>query len=226
MLLIVAVFVASAATTNSQGALPKGEISGITDSNSKDIQIPNFGKHTFEELKKSPSVSTTKGKIPQYATQTERQNWLGKLDKTRNIVATDIDMNTYLHPKGPVIEYGWNIDGYFEVILYKDMNVTDSQISEIYNVINRGANKAGIQEIPVVFVKKDLFKDLAASGYDTKYPPNPVIGAIQLACNGYYGTLSFAAKKSSDGTIGYVTVQHLGQNIGDQMYQPNGSIRK
>jgi len=57
------------------------------------------------------------------------------------------------------------------------MNVTDSQISEIYNVINRGANKAGIQEIPVVFAKKDLFTDLVASGYGTKYR-NPVIGAI------------------------------------------------
>jgi len=177
MLLIGVVSVASAATTNSQGALSKGEVSGITDSNSKDMQIPNFGNHTFEELKKSPSVLTTKGKIPQYATQAERQNWLGKLDKTRNIVATDIDINPYLHPKGPVIEYGWNIDGYFEVILYKDMNVTDSQISEIYNVINRGANKAGIQEIPVVFAKKDLFTDLVASGYGTKYR-NPVIGAI------------------------------------------------
>ena len=142
----------------SQDTSSKSAILDINDTNLQLVPL-DFGPQTFKNLKNNPDFLATRGQMPQFFTQAERKNWLGKLDRTRNIVATDIDINPYLHPKGPVIEYGWNIDGYFEVILYKDMNVTDSQISEIYNVINRGANKAGIQEIPVVFFKRDFIQD-------------------------------------------------------------------
>ncbi|WP_156161153.1 MULTISPECIES: hypothetical protein [unclassified Methanosarcina] len=98
------------------------------------------------------------------------------------------------------------------------MNVTDTQINEIYNVINAIGNKKNIQDIPVIFKKSDFVKDAVASGYDTKYR-NPLIGAIQLTGQtGARGTLGFCAKTGS-GT-GYVTAQHLGTHVGYQMYQP------
>ncbi len=215
MLLTALVFVASASTNDSQESASESETSEVSESSLQNMQIPDFGPHVFDKLKENTDFLAAKGKMPQYTTQEERQNWLHKLDQSRLIVRNDIE--PYVYPKGPVICYGWNIDGYFNVVLYEGINVTDSQINEMYNVINKDANKASIQEIPVVFKKRDFFKN-AASGYDTRYR-NPVIGAIQLACNGDFATLSFAAKKS-DGTKGYVTVQHIVQNIGDQMYQP------
>jgi hypothetical protein len=215
MLLIGVVSVASAATTNSQGALSKDKISEINGLS--DAQIPDFGPYIFNDLKKEPNFLSAKGQIPNYTIQAEKQNWINKLDKTRVILDKDTNMKSYLYPKGPVIGYAWNNRGYFMVILYKNMSVTDSQIDEIYNVVNKTANKASIQEIPIVFYKADLFQD-EVSGYDSYY--RPIIGAIKVTGEtGSWGTIGFAAKTSS-GTKGYVTVQHLGTYVGYKMYQP------
>lgn len=219
MMLIGVLSIASASADDTQKILPEGEVSEVTDSNSKDVQIPDFSPQTFKQLKQNTNVLETMGKMPQYDTQAERQNWLHKLDQSRLIVRNDI--KSYVYPKGPVISYGWNVDDYFNVVLYEGIDVTDSQINEIYDVISKSSSKASIQEIPVVFKKSDFPKnDTAAPGYDGTYH-NPVIGAIQLTGEtGDIGTLGFAAKKSSDGTKGYVTVQHLGTYICYKMYQP------
>ena len=39
------------------------------------------------------------------------------------------------------------------------MNVTDLQINEIYNVIDKVGNKVNIQDVPVVFSKTDFIQD-------------------------------------------------------------------
>jgi len=220
MLLIGVVFIASASTNSSQDTLSRGAIFEFNDSNSQRMQLPDFGPNVFDEIKKKPNLSATKGKIPQYATQAERDNWTGKLDDLR--VNTEDDLSIYEYPRGPVIAHGWNINGYFEVTLYKGMNVTESQINEIYNTINKRANKASIKEIPVVFLKDDFVHDNTVSGYDNYY--RPIIGAIQLTgeTDGI-GTLSFAAK-TSDGKKGFVTVQHLGTYVGYTMYQPEKKV--
>jgi streptogrisin B len=225
MLLIGVVFVASASINNSQETLSKGGISEIIDSNN--VQTPDFGPYIFDDLKKEPNFLLAKGQIPNYTNQVEKQNWIDKLDKCRVLLDNDKNMTSYIYPKGPVIGYAWNNHGYFMIMLYKNMNVTDSQIEEIYNVVNKTASKASIQEIPVVFSRDDLFQD-EVSGYDSYY--RPIIGAIKVTGQtGDWGTIGYAAKTSS-GTKGYVTVQHLGTYVGYQMYQPTsnaaGSVSK
>ena len=49
------------------------------------------------------------------------------------------------------LAHGFGENGYIEVFLYKGMNVTDLQINEIYNVIDKVGNKVNIQDVPVVF---------------------------------------------------------------------------
>ena len=130
------------------------------------------------------------------------------------------DMDPYLYPKGPVIGYGWDINGYFEITFYKDMNVTESQINEIYGIINKRASDVSVQEIPVIFRKADFLIE-QVSGYTDRY--RPVIGAIQIAArkNGatYTATLGFPAKKS-DGTKGYVTAKHFANSTYLAIHQP------
>ena len=216
MLLIGVVFVASASTNSSQDTSLKSVTFDLNDSNVQRIPLPNFGPHVFDELKKDPSVLATKGVIPQHATQAERMNWLGKLDDIRIMMEDDI--SPYAYPKGPVLGHGFNENGTLDVILYKGMNVSDSQINEIYNMINNIGNKRNIQNVPVVFLKRDFVQDVVASGYDGYY--RPTLGGIQLTGQtGAIGSLGFAAKTSS-GTKGYVTAQHLGTSVGYQMYQP------
>lgn len=185
------------------------------------IEIPDFGPGTFENVKKKYNVLDTKGKIPRYETQTERQMWLGKLHENMDDVRGD--MGPYLHPNGPMIRYGWDINGYFEVIFYENATVTKSQIDEIYAIINKKAKQKGVQDIPVVFMTDDFIQE-CISDYDDYC--RPVIGAIQVQTvkdgTTYAATLGFAAKKS-DGTKGYVLAKHFANAVGLEVYQPTVS---
>lgn len=149
LLIIGLVFVVLAYTNNFQKILSGSGILGINDSESHCIEIPDLGPQKFDDLRKNPNVLETKGQYPKFVTQAEKEEWFVKLDKTFSILRDDMD--TYRKSKGPVVGYGFTPNGYFEVAFYKD--VTDSQIDEIYNLINKRASEASIQEIPVVFLK-------------------------------------------------------------------------
>jgi hypothetical protein len=157
ILFIGVVFVAGASLNSSQDTPSKDESYEFNDSNSVRMPLPDFGPLTFKDLKNDPDVIATRGQMPQFSTQTERQNWLGKLDEIR--ILADDDLSPYAYPKGPVLGHGFGENGTFEVILYKGMSVTDSQIDEMYNVINKIGNKLNIQNVPVVFFKSDFIQD-------------------------------------------------------------------
>ena len=105
MLLIGVVFVASASVDSNQEVLSKGAISEFNDSNSQREPLPDFGPQTIKDLQNDPNVLATKGKIPQYATQAERENWLAKLDDIR--VLADNELSPYAYPKGPFSTWIW-----------------------------------------------------------------------------------------------------------------------
>ncbi len=161
ILFIGVICVASASADSNQDTQSKGTISEFNDSNSQSDLLPDFSPLTFQNLKNDPNVLATKGQIPQYATQAERQNWLDKLDITYKL--TGDEMSPYAYPKGPLLAHGFNFDGYIEVVFYKGMNVSDSQINEIYNVINKKVNEASVQDVLVVFKKSDFFQDAIAT---------------------------------------------------------------
>ncbi len=160
LLIIGLVFVVLAYTNNFQKISFGNKISGINDSNSRCIEIPDLGSQKFDDLRKNPNVLATKGRYPTFATQAEKEEWFVKLDKTFSILRDDMD--NYRYSKGPVVGYGFTTNGYFEVSFYKD--VTDSQINEIYNIINKRASEATIQEIPVVFLKGHFVQCDATTG--------------------------------------------------------------
>jgi hypothetical protein len=157
MLLIGVVLVASASTNDSQGTPSKDVILDINDSNLQRVPLPDFGPQTFKNLKNNPDFLATRGQMPQFSTQAERMKWLSKLNDIR-VIAED-DLSPYGYPKGPVLGHGFGENGTFEVYLYRGMNVTDNQIDEIYNVINKIGNKLNIQDVPVVFFKRDFIQD-------------------------------------------------------------------
>jgi hypothetical protein len=67
MLLIVVIFVASAADNDLTVVSSEGEVSGIDES--EDIKPLDFGPRTLENLKQDPNVVAIKGQIPKYDTQ-------------------------------------------------------------------------------------------------------------------------------------------------------------
>lgn len=201
--------------------LPERVLLGLNDSQLQDREIPDFGPEIFENLKKEEKVIDTRGKIPRFETETERRNWLNKLDENR--IGVRDEMRPYLYPKGPAIAYGWDIDGYFLVAFYENITVKTSQVNVIYDIIDKSAKKMGIQDVPVAFKIED-FPRLELSGYDTKY--RPIIGGIQVqyvkSGTTYSSTLGFAVEDGS-GTKGYVIARHAGNSLGLQIYQPTVS---
>jgi hypothetical protein len=147
----------SSSANISQDIPSKSTALDINDPSLQRAPLPDFGPQTFKNLKTDPDVIAIRGQMPQFSTQAERRNWLGKLDEIR--ILADDDLSPYAYPKGPVLGHGFGENGTFEVILYKGMNVTDNQIDEIYNVINKIGNKLNIQDVPVVFFKRDFIQD-------------------------------------------------------------------
>jgi hypothetical protein len=145
--------------TSANGSQDTPSKSAILDINDPNLQrVPlDFDPQTFKNLKNNPDFLATRGQMPQFFTQAERENWLGKLDYIRELA--DNDLSPYAYPKGPVLGHGDGENGCIEVYLYKGMNVTDNQIDEIYNVINKIGNKLNIQDVPVVFFKSDFVQD-------------------------------------------------------------------
>ena len=124
--------------------LTREEIANLTKKG-----IPDFGPEVFEEMRKDPRVLDTRGTIPRFGTDGERRNWLDELDEVKNHVRSE--MPPYLYPEGPVIGYGYNYRGYFEVIFEENIVVEESLMDEIYGMIDEEAKGMDIQEVPVVF---------------------------------------------------------------------------
>jgi hypothetical protein len=197
--------------------LPERVILGLNDSQLQDREIPDFGPEVFERLKKDPKVLETRGIIPKFETEKERRNWLDKLDEGRIDVRDE--MRSYLYPNGKVIMYGWDDEGYFDVVFYENTPVETSVVDEIYAAIDKQAKKRSVQDVPVAF-KKGGFIQLTLTGYDNYY--RPMIGGVQVEANGFYGTSGFAVQDGS-GNKGYVVSKHLVPQVGMQVWQPTNS---
>lgn len=62
----------------------------------------------------------------------------------------------YLYPDGPIVNYGaGSMPGYFLIRLYDDggnkTDYTEAELKDIYNVVVKSADKAGLDEFPVIF---------------------------------------------------------------------------
>ncbi len=196
--------------------LTREEIANLTKKG-----IPDFGPEVFEEMRKDPRVLDTRGVIPRFGTDGERRNWLDELSEIRKAVRNE--MPTYLYPESPVIAYGHNYRGYFEVIFEENLVVEESLMGEIYGMVNEEAKGMGIQEVPVVF-KLGGFPELHRTRDDYF---RPIIGGVQMQ-GGWFSiaTLGFAAEDTASGDEGYVVTGHLGNGndptpVGLWIWQPS-----
>lgn len=218
MLLLSIAFVGTAAPDKKDRPIEQ-IMFGLNDSELYQKDIPDFGPEVFDKLKKDSKIHKTKGKIPKYKTQEQRLAWLDKLNENR--VGVRGEISKYVYPKGPVIGYGYDWEGYFLVDLYENSTFDDALTDEIYSVINKHAvKKTAIQEIPVVF-SVGGFPQLEAR--DDKF--RPIIGGVYVQNDEdtYGSTIGFAAVDQY-GDKGYVVSGHLGTgatDVGMVTGQPN-----
>ncbi|MCZ7392840.1 MAG: hypothetical protein ABOK23_00670 [Candidatus Methanoperedens sp.] len=116
--------------------------------------LPDFGHEVFEKMKNDSKILTTYGNIPTIKIETQKREWLEKLDEIR--IGVREDMLPYVYPNGSVISYGYTWEGYFDVGFYKNATVNASLVNEIYGIIDKEAKEVSIQEVPVAFSLGDM----------------------------------------------------------------------
>jgi hypothetical protein len=189
-----------------------------------EIYIPpfDFNESTF---KNKSSSTDFKGTIPSLMTSEERSTYLSKLDAIRLEIEKEDEFKKYLYPMGPIIGYGFNINGTFEVTYYENSSFEKNTTDEIYNLITNKAETYGIQSIPVLFEQKTFLKPTSSPepGYDVRY--RPLVGGIQVKTSFDNGstittsTLGFTAINENY-EKGYVVAGHAASEMGMLVCQP------
>lgn len=105
-------------------------------------------------IEKDPHLIEIRGDLPVFASEEQKQECYSNLDAIHK--ATREDIKTYRYPNGPVIGNGWNVEGCYSVMLHQDVEITNSQIDEIYELINKNSMKISGKEATVAFLKGDF----------------------------------------------------------------------
>jgi len=131
-----------------------GEAANGNDVYYKNILITSFGTLS-EDMQKNVALKNT-----------ESENWRSELQKVNN--DSEKDLNKYYYPNGPVLGLGIDIYGTMVVQIYKDWDVNQSTIKDIYQVIEKNGEKHGIKKIPCKFLSMGLMKTEAGCNHFSK----------------------------------------------------------
>ncbi|KAF5036386.1 hypothetical protein DSECCO2_575600 [anaerobic digester metagenome] len=179
-----------------------------------------FGPETLEELKNDPNFIAAYGNIPTFESLEEREKWLDTLDKIYTEVNDNFEkeMSKYFYPNGPVIAYGYTIDGVLKVAIEKGQKIDAAKENELYDLFSNYGQNIAVKDVPLIIVYEDLPTPTSRTS-----SWRPIIGGIKICTEKPDGikksTLGYSAQTSS-GTKGYVVAGHTAPSIGDQIWQP------
>lgn len=91
------------------------------------------------------------GKPPEFNSESDRQNWLARLDILGKNIEVRGLLSQYFYPDGPITAYGYDDSGYFVVTFEKCSEVDRGQMDTIYEIIKEEAEKLGMEKVPVLF---------------------------------------------------------------------------
>lgn len=202
-------------------------ITAVAVSAKEDVNDPKltFSPNTFEDLKKSPNILATCGKMPSFENTEQRQNWLTLLQDVSDGVRDNpkYDISDYMYPEGPVVGYGCDINGALIVIVESGKNLEKPEIKHIYNFFSTEGRKENKADVPLVFEYGEVPE---LNTRTSSWISRGLVGGIKVCTEKPSGvvqsTLGFAAKTSS-GTKGYVVAGHAAPSVGDQIWQPTAA---
>ncbi len=91
------------------------------------------------------------GELPKFSSESEKKDFLLKLDILGNSIKEKKLLKKYFYPNGPVIAYGHDISGCFVVFIEKNMKVKEKTLNEIYEIIVNESKKHNIKKLCIVF---------------------------------------------------------------------------
>jgi len=101
-----------------------------------------------------PNVLKAYGSVPAIKNASQLAEFSSTLQAVRD--SSIREAKPYLYPDGPIVDYGAGpMPGYFLIKLYDyGGNKTvypETELKDIYNVVEKNANKSGLDEVPVIF---------------------------------------------------------------------------
>lgn len=129
------------------GGFPVAKIDGRSEAEKKADE--EFEKR-LRGPREQPTVIATHGKLPELKTEEQKWKWTYK-DQPAIIEGLKDKITPYFIPKGPLVVFGTDTDGYFRVVIHENLTVEKQLIDEIYGIIDEEAKKRGIHEVPVRF---------------------------------------------------------------------------
>lgn len=176
-----------------------------------------------EYLKSKESVIDIRGTLPEFKDTQHRRTWYNFLD---NLTSDMFDsVKPYLYPDGPIIGFGYDIEGYVGIGVVEGYSEdkTDIAVNEIYTMLSEEAKKSGVGDIPIKVRSVDPDSLVLHSASDRF---RPVIGGVQmqavLGSSTGTATIGWAARNAA-GTLGYVIAGHCSDGVGETIYQPSVS---
>lgn len=177
----------------------------------------------IESLRLKENVIDRRGNLPEFEDAQHRRVWYNFLDNLTSEVFDSV--KPYLYPDGPIIGFGYDIEGYVGIGIAEEYSQDDvnTTVNKIHTTLNEEAKKMGVKEIPVK-VRSVNPDSLVLHSASDRF--RPVIGGVQmqaiLGSSTGTATIGWAAQDAA-GTPGYVIAGHSSDGIGEQIYQPSVS---
>ncbi|TQD25181.1 hypothetical protein [Methanolobus vulcani] len=116
-----------------------------------DYSLPDLGQNGFEEAEKLSGFIEARGTIPDITESGKKREWYGLLYANAPVSKIEAYM---VSNGGHVVSFGTDINGYLTVDFDSTYQTTvnESTIDEMYELIEAHYEKAGINDVPVVFV--------------------------------------------------------------------------
>jgi hypothetical protein len=116
-------------------------------------------KPTFYPETSNPYFVAEYGSIPTFTTAEEESKWGATLSKILNNFSVDFSQDqkvtNYFDPFGPIKTSTVTSYGFIEISLNNSSTVNKSFLDEFYNIIDSEANRMGVNDVPVVFIRED-----------------------------------------------------------------------
>ena len=107
----------------------------------------------------------------------EREKWLDTLDKIYTEVNDNFEkeMSKYFYPNGPVIAYGYTIDGVLKVAIEKGQKIDAAKENELYDLFSNYGQNIAVKDVPLIIVYEDLPTPTSRTS-----SWRPIIGGIKI----------------------------------------------
>ncbi len=127
-----------------------------------------------EYLKSKENVIDIRGSLPEFKDAQHRRSWYNLLDTLTTGLFDSV--KPYLYPDGPVIGFGYDIEGYVSIGVVEGYPRDNARaaVGEVYAMLDEEATKLGIEDIPLKVRTVDpdsLEEGLQVNPTDGEAPP-------------------------------------------------------